>query len=220
MCGRYTLSQAPKKGVTIVRPSGGDAPVAPRYNIAPTQFSAVIPQHDSKRIHMYQWGLIPHWAKDRSWASKTINARAETLTTKASFRDAIHIGRCLVLADGFYEWKKEGKHKQPYWIHLKSREVFAFAGISSVWRDEEGKQLYTYSIITIPANSFMQPLHHRMPVILKRQDARKWLQQDQALKEALNLLQPYPDDEMNAYPVSRMVNQARNEHPSLIRPHV
>ena len=164
-----------------------------------------------------RWGLIPFWAKDRSIGSRMINARAETVVDKPSFRDAFRRRRCLVLADGFYEWRRTGSGKRPMRVALRSREPFAFAGIWSMWKDTEGNPIPTCAIITTSANELLSPIHHRMPVILPREMEGLWLDRSIQDPGALRgVLTPYPDDAMEAYEVSTLVNSVANDGPELI----
>lgn len=167
-----------------------------------------------------RWGFLPPWAKDVSVGYKMINARSETIAEKPTFKRAFKEQRCLIIADGFYEWKKTGKEKQPVRIVLKSKGLFAFAGLWSAWTEPDSKkELVTCAIITCAANSLLKQVHDRMPVILGKDEEEAWL--DKALKEPADLsslLRPYPDDEMEFYPVSKLVNAATVNEPSLVHP--
>ena len=164
-----------------------------------------------------RWGLIPFWAKNRSIGSRMINARAETVVDKPSFRDAFRRRRCLVLADGFYEWQRTGSGKRPMRVALRSGEPFAFAGIWSMWKDPEDNSIPTCAIITTSANELLRPIHHRMPVILPREMEGFWLDRSIQDPGALrSVLTPYPDDAMEAYEVSTLVNSVANDAPELI----
>ena len=169
MCGRYSFAQNPDPAV-IVQPEGVEMVWEPRYNLAPTQYAPVIPQGDPKRIHLMRWGLVPYWAKDSSIGFKMINARSETITEKPAFRDPVKRSRCLVLADGFYEWKKTANGKQPYRIVLETEKPFYMAGISDQWLSPEGKKIQTFSIITTGPNELMKDIHNRMPVIFNQEN--------------------------------------------------
>lgn len=217
MCGRYTLTHIPKNKEVIL-PEGLEVTLAPRYNIAPSQYAAVIPQADAQRIHAFRWGLIPAWAEDMSIAAQTINARMETVLDRPAFRQAVQMGRCLVLADGFYEWKKNGADKQPYRITLKGEKPFAFAGISDKWRHPDGHWIESFSIITTAPNELMADIHNRMPAILSEEMAAAWLDPRQDAEELVELLRPYPG-EMQAYPVSQSVGNVRHDSPRLIAPY-
>src|SRR6266700_5259121 len=206
MCGRFTLST----DIKSVAAKFGVPPTlqaSPRYNVAPTQEVVSILSNGSAHMEWLQWGLIPSWAKDESIGSKMINARAETLAEKPSFKRLLRSRRCLILADGFYEWKKEGKGKVPMFITLKDDEPFAFAGLWDSWRDADGQQIRTCTIITTEANELMAPIHNRMPVILPQQAREEWL--DPSIHEEqllLPLLKSYPAEAMTTRPVSRLVN--------------
>lgn len=221
MCGRFTLTADPE---LLAEAFPGVAPpveFAPRYNIAPTQPVVVIPNDGQNQMHLFRWGLIPSWAKDISIGSRLINARGETIHEKPSFRTAYRRRRCLIVADGFYEWKKEadGKTKTPWYIYLKNRQPFAFAGLWEVWHGPDGSVLPTATIITTTPNDFMASLHNRMPVILPPDTWADWLTPAEIrAPENLELLQPLPSDAMDAHPVSRAVNRPTNDGPDLILP--
>ena len=209
MCGRFSLSANEAELNLRFELEGGEAPYVPRYNGAPTQMLAVITGEKPHRLSYHRWGLIPPWAKDISIGNKMINARAETITEKASFRTPLFSKRCLVPADGFYEWQQD-TGKQPYRIFVKSSALFAMAGLWERWKSPAGEVVESFNIITTEANEFMKPIHNRMPVILKREDEKTWLgSKDSA--EILKLLRPYPAEDMDAYPVSKLVNSIRNE---------
>jgi len=160
--------------------------------------------------------LIPHWAKDESIGNKLINARGETLTEKPSFRDAVQKRRCLVLTDGFYEWRRSGGEKQPYRITLADESLFTFAGLWESWNAPGGRDVRTFTIITTEPNGLMKPIHNRMPAMLTPEMEKVWIS-DEPLEEILHLLQPYDAKEMNAYPVSSRVNSPKNNEASLIQ---
>jgi putative SOS response-associated peptidase YedK len=222
MCGRFALTDADADKLTAVFSLGETPEVAPRYNVAPTQDVAAVvydPERAYNRLRMMRWGLVPHWAKDTSFASKLINARGETVHEKASFRDAFKRQRCLIIADGFYEWQKQDDGpKQPMFIHLKSREPFGMAGLYSNWTDPQtGDVLTTCTIITTAANTFMQLLHQRMPLILSPDRYAAWLDPQNNEPEFLRMLmQPISGSKMAYYPVSRRVNKPDNDDPSVI----
>ena len=165
---------------------------------------------------MMQWGLVPSWAKDPSIGNKMINARAETLAEKPSFKGLIGKRRCLVLADGFYEWRKEGKGKIPMRFTLRGGEPFSFAGLWDSWKKPAGGELFSFTIITTQANNLLRPIHERMPVILNKEGEEKWLDPD--FKEIHELLVPYPVEMMEFYDVSKLVNSPRNDLPQCISP--
>jgi len=216
MCGRFTLTI----DINRVAQRFGVAPsiqVAPRYNVAPTQDVVAIMRNGTAHLDLLRWGLIPSWAKDASGGVRMINARAETLAEKPSFKRLLHGRRCLVVADGFYEWKQEQGGKTPMYITLKDQEPFAFAGLWDSWNSPEGQQVRTCTIITTEPNELMASIHNRMPTILPQQAIEEWLdpaqRDDQAL---LSLLKPYSADEMAARPVSRKVNNPKYDSAELI----
>lgn len=209
MCGRFSLTANEAELNLRFELEGGDAPYVPRYNGAPTQMLAVITGENPHKLSYHRWGLIPPWAKDISIGNKMINARAETITDKASFRTPLFSKRCLVPADGFYEWQQDAG-KQPYRIFIKNNPIFAMAGLWERWKSPEGTLIESFNIITTEANSFMKPIHSRMPVILKLEDEKIWLT-SKIPDEILSLLKQYPSEEMDAFPVSKQVNSPRNE---------
>jgi putative SOS response-associated peptidase YedK len=221
MCGRFTLSLDPADLAAAFPEFNFPQKLAPRYNIAPTQPVLALPNDGSRRADFFLWGLIPSWAKDPSIGSRLINARAETLAEKPSFRAAFKYRRCLIFADGFYEWQPlpGQKAKQPYFIRLKSGRPFAFAGLWELWNSPDGGQLPSCTIITTTPNELMAGLHNRMPVILRPDDYAQWL--DPAplpTRSLLPLLQPYPAEEMTAHPVSPLVNNPANDRPECTQP--
>ena len=222
MCGRFTLKTDPET-LTETFP-GFTTPAAdemgPRYNIAPSQRVAVVPNNGDKSVEFFQWGLIPSWAKDPKIGNRMINARAETLAEKPSFRTAYKRRRCLVLTDGFYEWKAEpgSKTKTPFYIRLKSEKPFAFAGLWEAWSPNiDDDPLLSCTIITTSPNALMETIHRRMPVILEPDGYDQWLDpSDQSPRQLEGLLTQYPAEEMEAYPVSRLVNRPSNDSPDCI----
>ncbi len=194
--------------------------VPARYNIAPTQDVAVVPNDGEKRVQFFRWGLVPFWAKDPAIGNRLINARAETAAEKPAFRAAYQRRRCLILADGFYEWRSEPEQraKTPMYVRLASGAPFAFAGLWEVWRPDD-TPLYTCTILTTEPNKLMAPIHNRMPVILPPAAYDRWLDVAEQRKGAMDdLLRPYPAEEMIAYPVSRLVNSPANDSPACIVP--
>jgi len=186
----------------------------PRYNVAPTQFVPVIAGEVKPSLMLARWGLVPPWSKDLSIGSKMINARAETLSNKKSFRDALLNRRCLVPADGFYEWQREGKIKQPYRITLPGKQPFALAGLWERWMPPEGDMLVTFTIITTEASDMVRGLHHRMPVILaNRKEQLDWLR----MGASEGVLAPY-ESELSISPVSTRVNSPQNDDDTCIEP--
>jgi putative SOS response-associated peptidase YedK len=220
MCGRFTLT-ADVSALQESFPWLGIPPgLEPRYNVAPTQPVAVVTNDGKNRLDFFTWGLIPSWAKDPSIGSRMINARSETLAEKPSFRSAFRRRRCLVLADGFYEWRKEdAKSKTPMYIRLEDGSPFAFAGLWEVWNAPDGSQVLSTTIITTEPNPLMAKIHNRMPVILPEKAYPLWLQPGEVDPQPLSaLLAPYPAEEMVAYPVSKLVNSPANDLPALIEP--
>jgi len=218
VCGRYTLRSNPK---AVAEAFGlDDVPIFElRYNIAPTQNVSAIQLKDGKRhLSFLHWGLIPSWADDPAIGNRMINARADGVADKPSFRSAFKKRRCLIVADGFFEWKKEGKAKQPFLITLKSGKPFAFAGLAEHWH--RGDQVIdSCTIITTEPNELMADIHDRMPVILPPADYDLWLDQDfQGKEKLLAMLGSYPADEMKGGPVSTVVNNPRNEKPECVDP--
>lgn len=190
-----------------------------RYNISPGQPVPIIFQESPNRIEEAKWGLIPYWAKDPSIGNRMINARAESLLERPAFKDSFIRRRCLIPANGFYEWKKQGSDKIPYIIHLRDFSLFAFAGLYDLWKDEKGNIIKSFTIITTSANPFMREIHDRMPVILKREDEEIWINKYEGnIKRLLDLLKPYPEEFMFAYPVSKKVNNPKYDSEDLIEP--
>jgi putative SOS response-associated peptidase YedK len=223
MCGRFTL-RAPA-GVIAQQFSLFDVPnFTPSYNIAPTQSVAVVRQsataaQSQREIVWMHWGLIPSWAQDRSMASHTINARAETASQKPAYRAAFRRRRCLVLADGFYEWQRTDGQKQPYFIHMTDDRPFAFAGLWETWEGSEANYLESCTLLTTEANELMRPIHDRMPVILPPEDHERWLDPNVQDPAAVSpLLRPYPDAEMEAHMVSTYVNSPTHDSPACVEP--
>jgi putative SOS response-associated peptidase YedK len=221
MCGRFTLFVDPKDLMDAF--PGFETPVewTPRYNIAPSQPVAVIANNGQNKIEFFRWGLVPFWAKDLKIGNRMINARAETVAEKPSFRAAYRRRRCLVLADGFYEWRKEPgqRAKTPMYIRLKSGEPFAFAGLWETWRSPDDQTVLSCNIITTRPNSLVERIHNRMPVILEPQAYDLWLDPAEQSPEKLGVwLKPYPASQMTAYPVSRLVNSPSNDSPDCIAP--
>ena len=217
MCGRYTFS---KPNIERFGLSQLEFDFEPRYNIAPSQqVPVVIQQNGDNRLLMLRWGLIPYWAKDVSIGNKLINARAETLEEKPSFRNSLEQKRCLVLADGFYEWKSEGRVKKPYRITLQDVGTFSFAGLWDSWLSPEGQRINSCTIITTTPNKLMEPIHNRMPVILPQNMEPVWLDQNVAWsREVDSLLAPFSEEGMVAYEVSQLVNSPRNDVPGCVVP--
>jgi len=228
MCGRFTLFVDPQDLMDAF--PGFEAPehITPRYNIAPTQPVAVIANTGQNKIAFFRWGLIPSWAKDPAIGDRMINARAETLAEKPSFRMAYRRRRCLILADGFYEWRKDdtlsqskgpGQRKTPMFIRLKSGQPFGFAGLWESWRAADEQAILSCTIITTTPNELVAPIHNRMPVILAPQAYELWLDPAEKNPEQLQgWLKPYPADRMIAHPVSTLVNNPGNDAPACVIP--
>ncbi len=221
MCGRFTLTADPdelRQAFPWLNIPDG---LTPRYNVAPSQPVAVVPNDGKNQMDFYLWGLVPSWAKDPSIGDRLINARAETLTEKPSFRSAFRRRRCLILADGFYEWRQEPgrKSKTPMYARLTSGQPFAFAGLWERWDPPDGSTLLSCTIITTQPNSLMEPIHNRMPVILPESAYKLWLDPGEPDQRQLAaLLKPYPPAEMAAYPVSTLVNSPDNDQAACIAP--
>ena len=221
MCGRYTL-----KVITEILADQFDfeelSDANPRYNIAPSQLVACVrffPRSQNREGIMLRWGLIPSWAKDPAIGMKLINARAETVDERPSFRKSFRQRRCLVLADGFYEWRKEKRAKQPYYIRMKDERPFAFAGLWEHWVSSDGQVVESCALMTTDSNELMAPIHNRMPVIVDPARYDEWLDPMQQEVTKLNaLLRPYPAGEMMVYPINRFVNNAYFDDPRCIEP--
>ena len=214
MCGRFAF-YSPSEAAAALFGVSASIEVQPRYNIAPTQFVAAIrrDQDERRELVMLRWGLVPFWAKNPSIGNRMINARAETVAEKPAYRAAYRHRRCVVLADGFYEWHRDGDAKTPFFISLASGEPFALAGLWENWTDKEsGDSLQTTTLITTEANEFMTPLHHRMPVILESDKAGEWLAGSTGLLDDVAAITP----KLQACPVDPRVNNARNEGEELI----
>jgi len=217
MCGRFSFTavrnEVENRFGVFVDQDG----YTPRYNCAPTQKLAVISNASPEKLSFYRWGLIPFWAKDISIGNKLINARAETITEKASFKNSFKRQRCLVLGDGFYEWKKLGKEKIPFRILRDDDDMFAMAGLWDTWKDAEGRETNSFTIITTSANEMMSELHHRMPVIIHPEEEKLWIGEFDE-KRHLDLLKPFPSEMMKAYQVSKLVNSPINDNVEIINP--
>lgn len=214
MCGRYRLSR--RKQILEERfGAEGEDDWSPRYNIAPTQMVPVVRQHPKeprRDLSQLRWGLIPSWSKDASGAARAINARTETVATLPAFRDSFRSRRCLIPADGFYEWQKRGSAKQPYCFEVDDGELFAFAGIWDRWKDPDGQWIRSCSILTTTPNAVTSPVHDRMPVILDADNYELWL--DPGMTDtaaALEMVRPFDARRMRSYPVSGRVNQVQND---------
>jgi putative SOS response-associated peptidase YedK len=191
----------------------------PSYNIAPTRQIVVVKDDGKRHLAQCRWGLIPFWADDPAIGYKMINARAETVAEKPAFKDAFRSQRCLVVANGFFEWRHTGKFKTPVYIRLKSKGMIGFAGLYNVWRSPEGEEISTCAIITTEANDLLLPIHDRMPCIIPKDKEDIWLDPKIKDKEVLMpLLTPYPSDEMGFYNISTIVNKPEHDAPEVILP--
>ena len=217
MCGRYSLIADLGDLAKRFEFDGDWLAFDAKYNVAPTQEVLTVVGGDERRAGFMRWGLIPHWAKDPKIGARMINARAETVAEKPAFRDALRRRRCLVLADGFYEWQRTGVAKRPMRIVLRTAEPFAFAGLWSVWRDPDGNRIPSCAIITTAANELLRPIHDRMPVILPREMEEFWL--DRSVEDPgvlSSVLTPHADESLESYEVSALVNSAANDVPEVI----
>ncbi|MEC4815421.1 MAG: SOS response-associated peptidase [Scytonema sp. PMC 1069.18] len=221
MCGRFTLYQLGNALAQIFHVEKLPE-LEPKYNIAPTQMVTTVLYNSAtkkRELQQLRWGLIPSWAKDPRMGVKLINARAETVTEKPAFRSAFKHRRCLIVADGFYEWQQQGSKKQPFYFRLLEEKPFGFAGLWEQWKSPEGDQISSCTILTTEANQLVQPIHDRMPVILQPEDYDTWLDPQLQTPERLQpLLHPYSSEKMTAYPVSTLVNSPKHNHPECVKP--
>ena len=222
MCGRFTATFE-FSDIRVRWNLDCDLPqYTPRFNVAPEtspNIPVIIRQKGGNECRLMHWGLIPHWASDPSIGNRMINARAETLTELPSFKLLVDRHRCIIPADGFYEWRKEGKRKIPMWVHLKTKEPFGLAGLWDVWRKPDGGKVETFTIITTEPNELIEPIHNRMPVILRPEDEENWLDVSRtSFAKARSLLKPYPEDLMDTHDVSLIVNSAKYDGPECIQP--
>ncbi|PMB15265.1 SOS response-associated peptidase [Fischerella thermalis] len=221
MCGRFTLSVFPEV-LTQIFEVEKIPDFKPQYNIAPTQMVLVVlynSEGNKREIQRLRWGLIPSWAKDQSMGAKLINARAETVAEKPAFRRAFKRQRCLVVADGFYEWQQQDGKKQPYYFRLSNGKPFGFAGLWEEWQSSEQERIKSCTILTTQANELLQMVHDRMPVILQQENYDLWLDPQVHDVELLQpLLRPYPSEAMTSYPVTTLVNNPRNNSAECITP--
>ncbi len=209
MCGRFQLSVKGKQISERFNVEVFDDMYKPNFNCAPSQKLPIITNTSNSKLSFYSWGLIPFWAKDPKVGFRNINTRAETINEKPSFKNAFKRRRCLIPANGFYEWNT------PYRIFLKNDEIFAMAGIYETWKDTEGREIDTFSIITTSANNTVKDIHHRMPVILYPKDESSWLFESDE-KSLQKLLVPFDSNKIDHYPISREINKAINNKPELI----
>ena len=219
MCGRFTLTLSSELFAEVIGQIEA-ARIQPRYNIAPTQQVAVVREDAGGRRHLdfLRWGLIPPWAKDVAVGNHMINARSETVHEKPAFSHAFRFRRCLILASGFFEWRKDGGRKQPLYVHMKDGGLMVFAGLWESWKSPQGEIVESCTILTTSSNSLIRPLHDRMPVILGTSDGDIWLSHETTREQLVPLFQPYPSELLDMYPVGPGVNSPRNDSPELIEP--
>lgn len=222
MCGRYRLSRRKQLVQEHFGSVSDEQDWEPRYNIAPTQPVAIIRQNRTnpvRELSLVRWGLIPSWAKDSSVAAGMINARSETLSSRPAFADAFKSRRCLIPADGFYEWKRTRTFTQPFCFEVNDGELFVFAGLWDRWRDTSGQWITTCSVLTTTANAVVSGVHNRMPVILEADKYDLWLDPGMSnVAEIADLLKPYDSCRMRSYPVSSRVNHVGNDDEECSRP--
>jgi len=221
MCGRFEIHSAVDIIAEIFGVDDRETDYPPNYNVAPGQDILLVVNEGKRRLVRSRWGLVPSWSKDLSTGYRMINARAESLAEKRSFKTAFEKQRCLVVADGFYEWKKEGAIKKPFYIRLKSGRPFGFAGLYNIWTSPEGEQLTTSTIITTTANEIIQPIHDRMPVITPDDKYNLWLDPAVHDKDVLApVLGPFPSEHMERYRVTSKMNSFKYNRPENIKPEV
>ena len=219
MCGRYTLSTPVVALAEAFGFDGSGVELSPSYNVAPGgEIATVLPDGGERRLEMLRWGLVPPWADDPEIGSRMINARSETAPEKPSFRRAFRERRCLIPADGFYEWRREKDGKQPFFVRMKDGSPFAFAGLWESWEGDGMGPIRSCTILTTAPNRVVGEVHNRMPVIVPPDAYDAWLDPEAERQELVSLLASYPDDAMEAYPVSRAVNSPRNDGPGCIEP--
>ena len=219
MCGRYSLHHRSERIVERFNLDGVLFEHEPRFNVAPGQIIPAIISREGKTLAGFKWGLVPHWAANPSIGNRMINTRAETLLQKPAFRETLERRRCLIPADGFYEWRKLPSGKQPVYIRREDGNLFAFAGLWEKWIGPDGQPLFTASIVTVRPNRIVSEVHDRMPAMLDQDHETQWLDwQRRGPEEILSLLRPYDDDLLEAFEVSRSVNRVENDSPELIMP--
>jgi len=222
MCGRSSLTKTEKEiesrfQATFYSEELERYNPLPNYNVAPTQMMPVITQDDAHRLKILRWGLIPFWAKDRTIGTKMINARSETLTEKAAFKNLLKSHRCIVPMDGFYEWQKSGNQKVPYRMITTDQDIFGVAGLYDTWKDPDSREVvHSFTVITVGANKLMESIHDRMPAILTKSNERMWLDPEIKPQDAVQLLLPYADQDMKAYRVSPKINSVKEQGAALI----
>ena len=223
MCGRYVLKSSPQRLREVFGIEGPDTAHSetwrPRYNLAPQQDAPVVRcLEGQRRLDLLRWGLMPVWAKDPALGNRLINARSETVADKPAFRSAFKSRRCIVPADGFYEWQQQPAGKQPFYIHRQNGELLAMAGLWEQWTSPSGEQVPTFSILNMAANAWMQPLHERMPVILEGDALDAWLDPATQPSQLQALFRPLPLDVLTAYPVTRAMGNVRHDRPDNLDP--
>jgi putative SOS response-associated peptidase YedK len=218
MCGRFTLTLDPGELQEKLELGPFLEMYQPRYNISPTQPVSVVRDVITRAIEQFRWGLIPSWAKDMEIGSRMINARAETLAEKPSFKNLIKRKRCLILADGFFEWSVQDpdKGKAPFYFQVGHGEPFTFAGLYDEWKVPESEKVLSCTIITCAPNKLVNSYHNRMPVILGKEDRWKWIEETLPIELALNMLSPYPADDMSVRQVSKAINSPHNDSPQYL----
>ncbi len=220
MCGRFVLDEKKPKEIQTRFETENNIELFRNYNIAPSFNTPVITRNSPNKIEFMKWGLIPFWAKDPKIGFKMINARAETITSSPAFRMPIKKQRCLVVARGFYEWNKiDTKNKTPYYFHMKNDSLFAFAGLYDIWKDAEGYETKSYTIITCKPNKVVSEIHDRMPVILSKETENIWIDTGSPMELVLEQLKPYAGDKLEKYQVSTEVNSPKNNNSELIIEH-
>lgn len=220
MCGRFTLTLDPGELQELLDLGPFVHIVQPRYNVAPSQPIPIVKDHEKRSVELYRWGFVPSWADDPKIGYRMINARSETAHEKPSFRAAFKRRRCLILADGFFEWHTEekGTPKTPYLFKLKNDAPFTFAGLYEHWQSPEGGELHSCTILTCEPNALVKHYHNRMPVMLGDDARWDWLDPEVKQEKLLSLLEPYPAEEMKCFAVSREVNSPQNDHPEILEP--
>ncbi len=220
MCGRFTITLDPGEIQELLNLGPFVHIQQPRYNVAPSQPVPIVKDLETKSIELYKWGLVPFWADDPNIGFKMINARSETAHEKPSFRAAFKYRRCLIIADGFFEWHAadKGEAKTPYLFKLKNDHPFTFAGLYEHWPIPSGGELHTCTILTCPPNELVSDYHNRMPVMLGEDTRWEWLDPEAKQSDLLDLLIPYPADEMKCFAVSREVNSPQNDRPEILEP--
>lgn len=215
MCGRFSLTKDESALEARFGAKYYSKDLIKRYNVAPSQLALVLASNKPTEFQFFKWGLVPSWAKDPTIGHKMINARVESLAEKPSFKNIMNRKRCLVITDGFYEWRQVNGKKKPLRITLRDESLFAMAGLWDEWIDPISKNpTFTFTIITVPANGLIAPIHDRMPAILPSDMEHDWLE----LKNIPQLDQPYPESQMKLYPVSDQLNSPQNDSPALIKP--